>query len=215
MRILAFTAALLAGAFLSTSLVAQDHGAGRAALETFSTDLNTLQAAFNQTVTSPDGRIESRGAGQVWLARPGKFRWVYEGDFPELIVADGRRVWMFDQLLEQVTVKPQASLAGDSPLMLLTDLSGLDERFHVRELGEFEGLNLLELVSTGQESEFERVLLGLDESDLRLMIMEDAFGLRTELRFDEILRNPELGEDLFIFAPPAGVDVVGDTGNSD
>jgi outer membrane lipoprotein carrier protein len=210
-----FTISLLAATFLPAPLSAQEHGPARASLETFSAGLNTLQAEFNQTITGPGGQVESRGAGRVWLARPGKFRWVYEGEFPELIVADGDRVWMFDQLLEQVTVKPQSSLAQDSPLMLLTDLTGLDDRFQVRELGKFEDLDLLELVSAVQEPEFERVLLGLDQSHLRLMVMEDAFGLRTELRFDEVQRNPELSEDLFRFDPPAGVDVVGDTGNLD
>jgi outer membrane lipoprotein carrier protein len=42
------------------------------------------------------------------------------------------------------------------------------------------------------------------------MIMEDAFGLRTELRFEEIQRNPVLDEGLFMFEPPAGVDLLGD-----
>ena len=42
------------------------------------------------------------------------------------------------------------------------------------------------------------------------MIMEDAFGLRTELRFDDVRRNPDLDEALFRFEPPEGTDVIGD-----
>jgi outer membrane lipoprotein carrier protein len=42
------------------------------------------------------------------------------------------------------------------------------------------------------------------------MVMEDAFGLRTELHFRDIERNPELPGSLFEFVPPEGVDVVGD-----
>jgi len=54
------------------------------------------------------------------------------------------------------------------------------------------------------------VLLGLAGEELRLMVMEDAFGLRTEVRFLDIRRNPELDPKLFTFEPPQGVDVVGD-----
>ena len=58
--------------------------------------------------------------------------------------------------------------------------------------------------------DFERILLGLRDGRLELMIMEDAFGLRTELRFRDMERNPQLDESLFSFEPPAGVDLIGD-----
>jgi outer membrane lipoprotein carrier protein len=207
--------AVVLTAFLGVSpAIADQHGKGpaRTGLEVFGAGLDSLHAAFEQTITGPDGRVESTGEGEVWLARPGRLRWSYEGDFPELIIADGERVWMHDEMLEQVTVKPQSTLAGDSPLTLLTDLAALDERFRTRELGEFDGINLLELVSVSEESEFKRVLLGLSADELRLMVMEDAFGLRTELRFRDIERNPSVSPEQFEFVPPPGVDVVGDTG---
>jgi outer membrane lipoprotein carrier protein len=195
---------------LPASLGAQEHGPARAGLERFSAGLETLHASFEQTITGPDGRVEDDGVGEVWLARPNRLRWEYHGEFPETIVADGQRVWMHDVLLEQVTVKPQSGFADDSPLALLTDLSALDARFEVREVGDYEGMHLLELVTRGLESEFERVLLGLAGDELRLMVMEDAFGLRTEIRFANLRRNPELAEGLFDFVPPAGADVVGE-----
>jgi outer membrane lipoprotein-sorting protein len=39
--------------------------------------------------------------------------------------------------------------------------------------------------------------------------MEDAFGLRTEIRFESLERNPVLEPGLFEFTPPDGVDVIG------
>ena len=137
-------------------------------------------------------------------------RWVYGGEFPELIVADGERVWLYDKLLEQVTVKAQSSLAENTPLLLLTNLESLDEQFLAREAGDYDGMNVLELVSKNTESEFDSVLLGFTGDQLVMMSLEDAFGLRTEIRFSEIVRNPELDADLFRFDPPDHVDVVGE-----
>lgn len=194
-------------------LWADSAGPARSGLETFSTGLESLSAGFSQTVTGPDGQLESEAFGEVWLQRPGLFRWSYSGDFPELIVADGERIWLYDPVLEQVTVKPQSGLAEDSPLILLTDLDALDEQFEVREIGDFEGIDLLELVSVNPESEFDRVMLGFRGPELILMGMEDAFGLRTEIRFFEIDRNPQLDAGLFSFVPPEGTDVVGETGD--
>jgi len=154
--------------------------------------------------------VQDSSSGQVWLSRPQRFRWEYGGEFPEIVVADGKRIWIYDVTLEQVTVKDQSSAAADSPLTLLTDPSRLDEQFEVREAGDASGLQLLELRARSMDTDFERILLGLGADGLDLMIMEDAFGLRTELRFQEVKRNPVLDAKLFTFEPPDGVDVIGD-----
>ena len=154
--------------------------------------------------------MSDESSGEVWLSRPQRFRWAYGGDFPELVVADGTRIWIYDEALEQVTVKDQSREASDSPLALLTDPEQLERQFEIREVGEAEGLQLLELRSRKTDSQFERILLGLNENRLKVMIMEDAFGLRTELRFRGIERNLPLDDSLFTFVPPPGVDLIGD-----
>jgi len=201
---------LLLSLSISVSCFAADgSGPARTVLEQFALGLDRFQADFTQTVRSQDGRIQDQSFGKVWLQSPDKLRWVYSGDFPETIVADGRNIWIYDEALAQVTVKPQSRQASDSPLMILTDVSQLDQQFHVTELGDFEDMLLLELRSLDSESQFERILLGLNPDGIRMMVMEDAFGLRTEIRFMDILRNPPADPELFKFTPPEGADVVG------
>ena len=175
----------------------------------FAQGLKTFSASFEQRVLGTDGKVEDQSAGRVWLSQPNFIRWEYGGDFPQLVVADGRYIWIYDEALEQVTVKPQSDLAADSPLSVLTDISKLDEQFQVREAGDMDGMFLLELRPNRSESEFDRILLGLQQDQLILMTMEDAFGLRTEVRFSEPQRNPSVDPDLFSFTPPPGVDVIG------
>jgi len=181
----------------------------RAELEQFAASLERFQAEFTQTVKSGDGRIQDRTQGQVWLQKPDKLRWVYSGEYPEIIVADGKNIWIYDESLDQVTVKPQSEEATDSPLMILADVSRLDAQFQVTELGEYDGMDLLELKSLEPESEFERILLGLVPDGIRLMAMEDAFGQRTEIHFDNVNINVPVDPGLFRFTPPEGTDVVG------
>lgn len=196
---------------LAASLsLANSSGPARIELERFTAGLDRFQAEFTQTVKSQDGRVQDQTHGRVWLQTPDKLRWVYLGEFPETIVADGVNIWIYDESLQQVTVKAQSGQASDSPLMILADVSQLDQQFQVTELGDFEEMLLLELKSLDSESEFERILLGLDSSGIRMMTMEDAFGLRTEIRFDNIIRNPPADPQLFKFTPPEGADVVGE-----
>ena len=194
---------------LATPAWADGSGPARSELERFASELDRFQAEFTQTVKSQDGRVQDQSQGQVWLQSPDKFRWVYTGDFPEVIVADGENIWIYDESLEQVTVKPQSEQTNNTPLMILGDVSQLDEQFQVTELGEFEGMLLLELKSLDSESEFERILLGFTPGSIRMMTMEDAFGQRTEIRFENILMNPPPEPELFMFSPPEGTDVVG------
>ena len=189
--------------------LADSSGPARSELEKFASGLDRFQAEFTQTVKSQDGRVQAQTIGKVWLQRPDKLRWVYTGEFPETIVADGNNIWIYDESLEQVTVKPQSDQAADSPLMILVDTSRIDQQFQVTELGDFEGMLMLELKSLDEESEFERILLGLDSSGVRMMAMEDAFGQRTEIRFEKILKNPPEDPQLFVFTPADGVDIVG------
>lgn len=203
------TTALLGALLALPSAVIAQEGTARAQLERFSAGLETLHARFEQRVVNRDGEVEDASEGEVWLARPQRFRWAYGGDFPELVVANGRRVWIYDEVLEQVTIKDQSAIQG-SPLTLLTEPGRLEEQFAVREAGDSGDLQLLELRALSAESEFERLLVGFSDDTLRLLIMEDAFGLRTELRFSELQRNLDLMPSLFVFEPPEGVDVIGD-----
>jgi outer membrane lipoprotein carrier protein len=195
---------------LFSGLTPAQPGPARAQLERFSDSLETLQAHFDQQVISNDGAVKDGSSGQVWLRKPQLFRWEYGGDFPEVVVADGKNIWIYDEMLEQVTVKSQSQTAVNSPLTLLTDPGQLEEQFEVREMGEADGMALLELRPHNAESEFERILLGLRDNSLQLMVIEDAFGLRTEVQFRQIQKNPELDSGLFTFKPPESADVIGE-----
>ncbi len=209
MRLSFKSVVVLVSCLLVSAVSANSSGPARTELERFTTGLEYFQAEFTQTVKSQDGRIQDETQGEVWLQSPDKLRWVYTGDFPETIVADGLNIWIHDESLEQVTVKPQSEDAADSPLMILADVSQLDEQFQVTELGDYEDMLLLELKSLDIESEFERILLGLDSSGIRMMAMEDAFGQRTEIHFENAIKNSPIDLQLFSFIPPEGNDVVG------
>ena len=108
-------------------MLANSSGPARSELERFATGLDRFQAEFTQTVKSQDGSVQDQTHGKVWLQSPDKLRWVYSGEFPETIVADGDNIWIYDESLQQVTVRPQSDQTADSPLMLLVDVSQLDQ----------------------------------------------------------------------------------------
>ncbi|HMM67896.1 MAG TPA: outer membrane lipoprotein chaperone LolA [Dokdonella sp.] len=206
---------MLRAILLLTSLVAfSAHAAdsARMRLESFSKDIRTISARFEQSVTGAKGHRGETSSGTLALKAPRQFRWHTTTPFEQLIIADGNRVWIYDPDLEQVSVRSQGAEEAHSPLSVLTDLTRLDHEFQASEAGEREGLRWLKLVSKAKEPEFAFAELGFDNHGLARMRFEDSLGNTTEIRFSDWQRDPELPADTFAFTPPAGVDVVGDPG---
>lgn len=181
----------------------------RARLDAFVEGTKSLKAQFTQTVTDAKGRKTQEASGSLFLSRPGKFRWVYSKPYAQLIVGDGKKLWIYDEDLDQVTVRKLDQAIGESPAALLAGSNDLDKLFNLKDAGSRDGLEWLEATPKGKEGSFERVRMGFRGNDLAAMELEDNFGQTTVLRFSNLERNPALGSSLFRFTPPKGTDVIG------
>ncbi|TYT23803.1 outer membrane lipoprotein chaperone LolA [Luteimonas viscosa] len=188
------------------------HAGARERLDGFTKGLKGLDGQFVQQVFDDNGRVRESSSGRVALAAPRLFRWEYEKPYPQLIVADGKTVWVHDPDLDQVSRRPQGGAEQDSPLAALIDPARLDRDFLVEDAGEADGLQwlLLKPKQGGDEPAFQSARLGLSGEGLARMEIVDALGQRTEIRFSGWKRNPSFTRDTFTFTPPAGVDVVGE-----
>lgn len=183
---------------------------GNERIQQFFTDVKSLRADFEQTVTDSKRKIIQDAKGTFALQRPGKFRWDYRTPYPQLIVADGRKLWIYDADLEQVTVKPLDSVLGGTPAQLLSGARFPQQDFIVTSKGQHNGLDWIELTPKASEKDFEKVQLGFDQRDLRMMSITDNFGNTTHLKFNNLQRNTPIEAKEFVFTPPKGVDVVGE-----
>lgn len=177
-------------------------------LHDYARETKTLSGTFTQVVYDRAGRKTQESGGEMYFARPGKFRWVYRKPYEQLIVGDGKKIWIYDADLEQVTVKQQDQSIGESPAALLAGSDDLDKYFHLKDAGEKDGLEWLEATPKSQEGSFERIRLGFRESLLVAMELKDNFGQVSYLKFSDLKTNSKLKSDLFRFAPPKGVDVI-------
>jgi outer membrane lipoprotein carrier protein len=181
----------------------------RARLDAFADGLQSLGGNFSQTVYDAHGNITGSSHGTLALQAPRLFRWQVTDPYQQLIVADGKKVWVYEPDLQQVTVRDQGAEEAHSPLTILTDLSQLDSEFKATDAGTRDGLEWLKLVSRSKDPQFEYAEIGFDASGPRRMIFKDTLGNRTEIAFSGWRRNPRLAADTFRFVPPKGTDVVG------
>ena len=179
-------------------------------LHQFLTNTRTLKADFSQVVIGKGGRKPQQSSGTVAISRPGKLRWDIQKPFPQLVVGDGEKIWIYDPELKQVTVRKAGQAISGSPAALLAGSNELEKNFTLAEAGTDEGLNWVEATPKVSESGFEKVRLGFAGSELKAMELHDSFGQRTLIRFSGLERNAALPATTFKFVPPAGVDVVGE-----
>ena len=194
----------------SGGVLAAESGSDR--LNAFVENVVTFQAKFKQTVVDDRGRIIDEASGLFILERPGKFRWDYQEPFPQYIVADGTRIWFYDVDLEQVTVQSQLEALADTPATLLSGNTKPEDKYSLTDMPSEDGLSWVMLFPKEADSNYQTVTLAFDELGLNQMIMKDSFDQKTRIVFSQTVENKPLDKDVFVFTPPTGVDVVGDTG---
>jgi outer membrane lipoprotein carrier protein len=203
--------AVLALALLALPSTAAAADEALARIDAYLAGLRTLSAEFTQVVRDREDRIVERAAGTLHLSRPDRFRWDYREPHPQLIVADGERLWLYDSDLEQVTVRVLEDGLGATPAALLSGSGRLAESFvdgGVERAGDWTWYRLAPRVAA--TSDFERVALALDaRGELAAMELRDKLGQRTLLEFRGLRRNVSLDPALFRFEPPPGADVIG------
>lgn len=178
-------------------------------LHAFLEGTQSAQGAFRQVVVNRDGRTTQTTSGTFAFQRPGKFRWMYDKPFDQLIVGDGEKVWVYDRDLNQVIVRKLDAALGATPAALLAGDNALENNFSLVAAGTENGVEYVEATPKTPESQFKRIRLGFADSLPRRMVLTDAFGQTTELTFSDVRRNPKLAPDAFSFTPPKGADVVG------
>lgn len=175
-------------------------------LNKFLNELQTLHATFEQKQFNDKGKLLESSQGEVYLQRPGKFRWDYQKPYQQLIVADGKQVWVYDDDLEQVTIKPLDEALGKTPALLLTKQTNkIENDFAVT--AENNGSSFV-LKPKGKQVQFENIRLSLQQNSLSSMELVDNLGQKTQIQFKPITTNKPLDAKLFTFTPPEGTDVV-------
>ena len=174
----------------------------------FTAASRSATARFEQQVFDRSGRQVDRSSGTFAFSRPGRFRWAYDKPVRTVIVADGTRLWIHDEDLNQVTVRPMDRALSATPAALLTGDGDVTAVFTLREAGPADGLDWLDAVPKERDTGFDRVRIGMKGAVPAAMELHDSLGGRTALRFPEFRAGARVDAGTFRFTPPKGADVL-------
>ncbi|MCR4345809.1 MAG: outer membrane lipoprotein chaperone LolA [Sulfuricaulis sp.] len=183
---------------------------GTDSLRRFFNEVNSFSARFSQVVLDERHSPIQESSGTLWIERPNKFRWDYDKPYKQQIVADGKRLWVYDVGLQQVTVRALSNGLGDTPAMLLAGKGRLDDNFKIKALSTQNDLEWVQLTPKHKDSGYEDIRIGFALGKLRALEMVDGFGHVTRVTLESPRENIRIESTRFSFTPPEGVDVVGE-----
>ncbi|QJQ95727.1 MULTISPECIES: outer membrane lipoprotein chaperone LolA [Halomonadaceae] len=173
--------------------------------------LQTYSASFDQRILDGSGQRLQEAGGQMWLSRPGKFRWEVNAPYQQIVVSNGHEVYLYDPDLEQVTVQPLDTRVTHTPALLLSgsasELTGSYEVAYQQQ-GAIETFTL---TPRSPDTLFEELKMSFNNERLNALQMADSTGQLTAIEFDGIEFNPSIDESRFVFDIPDGTDVIRDS----
>lgn len=183
------------------------HADGLGALRQFVTEVKSGRATFTQTVTAPDGKRKKSTSGSFEFQRPNQFRFSYDKPAEQLIVGDGRQVWVYDPDLEQASVRDMSQALGATPVSLLAG-ADLSKDFQLVSQPSAQGVDWVLATPRRGDSGLQQMRLGFRGRELAALEIVDAFGQRSVMQFSQVQVNATLPAERFRFDPPAGTDIV-------
>ena len=168
--------------------------------------LKTMKAGFTQYEVTEDNQHGEESHGLVWLKAPDQFRWHYKQPIEQLIIADGKKVWVYDEDLEQVTVKEQNNKLNPIYVIINKDLS--ETHYDIKFETETTDTAWVSLTPKEQSEEVKTVWLALKDKSLSQIKVVNHMDQTMIFELHGSEKNPELEKGLFEFTPPEGVDVI-------
>ena len=187
---------------------------------------NSGRAQFSQIVTGPSKVDQAprrkTSSGTFEFQRPQQFRFTYQKPFVQAMVSDGQWLWLFDADLNQVTMRKQNQLLGQTPAAFISssgDLKALQAEFNLKAEPDSEGLQWVRATPKQSDGAVQVIRVGLklgaagastatNVPVLTVLEIVDGLGQTSRLNFQNFEANVKLPPETFQFKAPAGVQVI-------
>ena len=167
--------------------------------------INSLSADFTQQIMGQDNNQLQRLTGNLSLKKPNQLRWNVLAPMPQLVISDGKLVWLYDPDLEQVVIQSFSDDFMANPIsILLGDLDQLNRDFTVSLISD----DRFSLKPKQKNSLFVAIQLSFIDSVLSRIDYQDNFGQKTQLTLSQVKLNPQFPKTAFVFNIPQAVDII-------
>lgn len=177
-------------------------------LQAYVNKLKTFSAQFEQITPESDLYRSPSKTGVFELHRPGHLVWEYQQPEQQTILIDGVDLWVYDQDLDQLTIRPLEEIQADIPISWLLFDEKIEQRFDILTAGQRNGADWYNL-QPKEATYFQSVEVAIKDGQMTEVWMYAGPDDITKVTFSAIQTNQPLSADSFKLKVPEGTDVIG------
>ena len=173
--------------------------------------VSTFEADFTQRSYVKMMNQTQSVKGTVKIKKPGKMKWVYGAPDTQILISDGKNLWLYVPEEEQATKVPVESIySSNTPALFLAGKGKLTRSFNVESVSQENQNILVTLVPKNEDQGLARLILHADKKNYQITgsTVYDKLGNKTEIRFSQIRINREIPEEQFQLKTPPGVEIL-------
>jgi outer membrane lipoprotein carrier protein len=171
--------------------------------------INSLSASFTQSIYDSGGYELDSSEGQFKVASPAKVFWHVTAPLEQQVISDGHTLWIYDPDLDQVVINKVDNRNNTTPAVLFSgNLESLEASYEVEQKSFSIDAPSFLLTPRENGSLFATIELQFATFNPSAIIITDTLGQSTAIILDDLLLNPLLEAEIFIFSIPSGVDVI-------
>ena len=174
-------------------------------LRDFVKTVKSGKSTFTQTVTAPNGK-QKVSDGSFEFSRPNRFRFIYQKPYAQTVVGDGVKVWIYDPDLNQVSSRKTGDALANTPAALIVS-NDIDKVFTLVDQPSRDGVDWVLATPKQAEGTVRALRIGFKGHALAQLQIDDSFGQKSMIVFNDFEPNAKLPADTFVFVPPKGADV--------
>ena len=178
-------------------------------LESRYSKIASISADFSQRAFMPGAASSEESSGKLYLKKPGRIKWVYSKGSQDIIVSNGKTLWVYQAEFNQV-IETSASIpmAGGAAFDLLTGAAKLRSDFSIAVKEKSSAGWVIELTPK-EPAGFKRAEITAGRDYLiTKSIVEDNIGNSIEVNYSNIKTDPAIEDSIFEFTPPKGATVL-------
>ena len=179
-------------------------------LSQFLADFRTYQAKFKQITFDSQGYVIQESLGRVMIMRPNRFRWEIDSLTRQIIITNGKMLWVYDVDLSQVMQQPLVEKTNINLASLLyNSVKDLKKKFTITlNYATADDITFQLIPHSGEHLGFNWIRLQFHKKWLTRIIVLNNLDERSVFQFSQIKLNDTLPSTLFEFKPSHGIDVI-------
>ena len=163
-----------------------------------------LNTDFVQEVFNLEGKLIQKSSGKLVISRPGNFYWEVKEPEEELIISNGKDLWLYSPFIEQVSIMNFSDAIAGTPFVLLSGANASQwNNFDVKKSGhKFVVSNNKDKTNTNKFT-----FIFDDDDNVTEFRVEQEQGQKSLFKLTKKSLTAPLNNDLFEFKIPAGVEI--------